>query len=263
MRACPGVSPRSSLPQQLLSGLSASQVLILLYMRPQCTIYASSYYYVPSASACIWSCRLTGPHTTVHVSSMYYICVLMLLCTFRNSLYLVLPPHRSSYSCICVLNVPSATACIWSCRLTGSHTPVYASSMYLPHQLLSGLSASQVLVPLYMCPHTTMYVSSYYYVPSATARICSCRLTGPHTTMYVSSYYCICVLILLYMCPHTTIYVSSYYYMCPHTTTHVSSYYYVPSARILVLVYISVDTQQHLPRPLCKRQWCHQCLKAL
>ncbi len=29
----------------------------------------------------------------------------------------------------------------------------------------------------------------------------------PHTTIYVSSYYYICVLILLYMCPHTTIYV--------------------------------------------------------
>jgi hypothetical protein len=26
----------------------------------------------------------------------------------------------------------------------------------------------------------------------------------PHTTLYVSSYYCICVLIPLYMCPHTT-----------------------------------------------------------
>ena len=37
-----------------------------------------------------------------------------------------------------------------------------------------------------MCPHTTMYVSSFYYV---------------------SSYCYICVLILLYMCPHTAIYM--------------------------------------------------------
>jgi len=44
-----------------------------------------------------------------------------------------------------------------------------------------------VLILLYMCPHTTAYVSSYCYK---------------------------CVLILLYMCPHTTIYVSSYYYIC-------------------------------------------------
>ncbi len=32
----------------------------------------------------------------------------------------------------------------------------------------------------------------------------------PHTTIYVSSYYYMCVLILLYVCPHTTMYVSSY-----------------------------------------------------
>jgi serine/threonine protein kinase len=44
-----------------------------------------------------------------------------------------------------------------------------------------------------MCPHTTIYVSSYY---------CMC----PHTI--------VCVLILLYMCPHTIVYVSSYYYIC-------------------------------------------------
>ncbi len=74
----------------------------------------------------------------------------------------------------------------------------------------------------------------------------------PHTTICVSSYYCICDLILVYMCPHTTayaslqratfglsvlrsskspqymclilLYMSSYYYMCPHTTAYVSSY---------------------------------------
>ena len=38
-----------------------------------------------------------------------------------------------------------------------------------------------------MCPHTTIYVSSYY---------CMC----PHTTIYVSSYYYVCFLILLCMC---------------------------------------------------------------
>ncbi len=57
---------------------------------------------------------------------------------------------------------------------------------------------------LYMCPHVTVYVSSYY---------CICVLIllymYPHTTVYVSSYYCICVLIVLCMCPHSTVYVSS------------------------------------------------------
>jgi hypothetical protein len=38
-----------------------------------------------------------------------------------------------------------------------------------------------------LCPHTTIYVSSYYYM-------------CPHTTIYVSSYYYVCVLILLCMC---------------------------------------------------------------
>jgi hypothetical protein len=42
--------------------------------------------------------------------------------------------------------------------------------------------------------------------------LCMC----PHTTMYVSSYYYVCVLILLCMCPHTYV---------PHTTMYVSSYY--------------------------------------
>jgi hypothetical protein len=87
-------------------------------------------------------------------------------------------------------------------------------------------------VSMYTC-HQSYYicVSSYIVhrytcirVMKATIYVC------PHTTMYVSSYYYLCVLILLYMCPHTTMYVSSYYftfphttlYMCPHTTMYVS-----------------------------------------
>jgi hypothetical protein len=133
-----------------------------------------------------------------------------------------------------------------------------------------------------MCPHTTIYVSAYYYI---------CVL---HTTTYVSSYYYICVLILLHvssyyytcvviplhvssfdymrrhttacvlillhaqppvsytttcvlillhMCPHTTTYVSSFYYTCPHSTAYVSSFYYMRSHLINVII---ID-----PRPLC------------
>jgi hypothetical protein len=37
-----------------------------------------------------------------------------------------------------------------------------------------------VLILLYMCPHTIIYVSSYYFM-------------CPHTPTYVSSYYYICV----------------------------------------------------------------------
>ena len=51
-----------------------------------------------------------------------------------------------------------------------------------------------VLILPYVCPHTTLYVSSYYHI----------------------SYYYIHILILPYMCPHTI--------MSPHTTVCVSSH---------------------------------------
>jgi hypothetical protein len=52
-----------------------------------------------------------------------------------------------------------------------------------------------VLILLYMCPRTAIYVSSYYY-------ICVPILVymGRHTTF-------MCVLMLLYMCPHTLLYI--------------------------------------------------------
>jgi hypothetical protein len=68
-----------------------------------------------------------------------------------------------------------------------------------------------VLILLYMCPHTTIYVSSY------------CSRLRMLEALNVSK-----------MSPHTTISVSSYYHMCPHTTTHVSSYYYISSILILL-----------------------------
>jgi hypothetical protein len=94
-------------------------------------------------------------------------------------------------------------------------------------------SATCVLILLYMCPHTTIYVSSYNYMcPHATICVSSYDCMCPHTTvcvlnycmcpdtiicvlipLYVSSYYYICVLILLYV-SSCCICVSSYYYMC-------------------------------------------------
>ena len=73
---------------------------------------------------------------------------------------------------------------------------------------------------LYMCPHTPIYVSSYFYIcvlillymcPHTTICVLILLCMCPHTTM--------CVLILIYVCPHTAIYVSAYQYMCPHTTS--------------------------------------------
>jgi hypothetical protein len=87
---------------------------------------------------------------------------------------------------------------------------------------------------LYMCHHTTIYVSSYYYIcvlilPKCVLillYVCLHTTMCPHTAICVSSYYCvptyyymciltlICVLILLYMCPHILLYVSSYCHIC-------------------------------------------------
>jgi hypothetical protein len=64
-------------------------------------------------------------------------------------------------------------------------------------------------VLLYMCPHTTIHMSTERGGVGS----------GRHST--------ICVLILQDMCPHTTICVLTLLYMCPHTTVYVSSYYYI------------------------------------
>jgi hypothetical protein len=67
------------------------------------------------------------------------------------------------------------------------------------------------------------YLSSYYYM-------------CPHTTMYVSSY-----LILVYICSQTTIHVSSYYYACVLILFHVSSYYHIcVLTRLCVLTLLCV-----------------------
>ena len=143
----------------------------------------------------------------LHVSSYYYICVLILfykkggclglIATVKSS-HLFLGCRASRFSQVFIL----------------LYTPIYVSSdCYI-----------WVLI-LLMCPHTNKHVSSYYY-------ICVLILlyTCPHNT--------VCVLILLYVCPHTTIgglillCVYSYYYMCvfivlymcPHTAISVSSY---------------------------------------
>ena len=112
------------------------------------------------------------------------------------------------------------------CPHTTIYVPsyIYMSSYLSSYKLLTlqlqehicVLMYIYVLILLYICPHTTICVSS-----------CVLIYMCPHSTS--------CVLILLYMCPHTTIYVSSCYdmcpavssYICPHTTSCVSLYYYV------------------------------------
>ncbi len=64
-----------------------------------------------------------------------------------------------------------------------------------------------VLILVYMCPHTSIYVSSSYCTYVSGLR--------PKAEAYVSSYYSI------YESSYYYIYVSSYYYI------YVSSYYYI------------------------------------
>ena len=49
-----------------------------------------------------------------------------------------------------------------------------------------------VLMLLYICPHTHIFVSSCCYM-------------CPHAAIYVSSFYYMCVLMLLYLCPHAAV----------------------------------------------------------
>jgi hypothetical protein len=73
-----------------------------------------------------------------------------------------------------------------------------------------------------MCPHTAVCVLILLY---------SC----PHTAVFVSSYCCICFLILLYMCSHPAIYVSSYCCTCVLILLYVSSCCYICVFKLLYM----------------------------
>jgi hypothetical protein len=88
------------------------------------------------------------------------------------------------------------------------HATVCVTSYYLTNSMRQDTSGSplshyyiRVRILLYMCPHATVCVSSYY-LTTACATI---RAEAPcRTTTCVSSYYYVCVVMLLYMCPRTT-----------------------------------------------------------
>ena len=91
-------------------------------------------------------------------------------------------------------------------------------------------------VLLYMCPHTAIYVPSYYCVCAFILLYVShCASASRRSPQVAHTTLCVFILTLLHTCPHTTIYVSSWYYvcvriqLCPHTYTivhYVSSYYF-------------------------------------
>jgi hypothetical protein len=99
-----------------------------------------------------------------------------------------------------------------------------------------------VLILLYMCPHTTKYVSSHIYtILYEYLALLYLILYEYLALLYLmSSYYYICVrillcvLILLYMCPHTT--------MCPHTYYYTICILGTPLSYVLILLYMCPHT---------------------
>jgi hypothetical protein len=106
------------------------------------------------------------------------------------------------YCCMCV------SRCLYTATpsVPGVSILPYVSAYYYICVLVELMAETLARVPgvsilLYLCPHTTVYVSAYY---------CICV----RILLHVSAYYCICVRILLYLCPHTTVYVFAYCYVC-------------------------------------------------
>ena len=90
-------------------------------------------------------------------------------------------------------------------KLTATCVSLYYCSYSLERPYVGGRAARSCL---YVCPLTTIYVSSYYYyiyycicVLMLKARI---KMLRSRDAIYVCSYYYICVHFLLYLCPLTT-----------------------------------------------------------
>ena len=123
------------------------------------------------------------------------------------------------------------------CRCTTRPTIYQSASCY---------NISSGLILLYKCPHTTIYVSSYYdtCIASACSAAClsaSCyNISSGLILLYVSSF--------SYMCLHTT--------LCPHTTIHVSSYY---DTCVLILIYVSSYYYMCRHNPICVLILLYMC----
>ncbi len=185
---------------QLFSQLSSIVVLILLpaydfayyYICVRILLYVSAYYYISSFLILLYICS----HTTTSVSSYYYICVLILLHLCPHTTTSV-----SSYYYICVLILlymcPHATiyvssyysiwVCCYICRqhmskyqstgkanrrnpasaLSGTNDPTNDPS-FQPLPIFGGSFLKTLIRHMssycYVCPHTAIYVSSYYYI---------------------------------------------------------------------------------------------------
>jgi len=144
-------------------------------MCPHTAIHVSSYYYI-------------CPHTTIHVSacagvsSYYYTCVLILLYTCPLLPYMC--PYAaiyvSSYYYICVLiplhmcphpiiymcphptiSAPLAVTAAHTLRIR-PHTLAHTSA-YVGYLICATRGHGCASVVVYMCPHTTTYVSAFFF----------------------------------------------------------------------------------------------------
>jgi hypothetical protein len=117
------------------------------------------------------------------------------------------------------------------CRHSSAHVLAMAVQRLYPKAQVRIYYYICVLILLYMCPHTAIYVSSYRYIcPHAALNVSSfcymcsfCYYTCPHTTTDV--------FILLYVSPaYTSVYAGDdrpSYFNISHTTIYMSWYCYI------------------------------------
>jgi hypothetical protein len=161
MRACGPEGKKACVPWHL-----SSQV-IHHYMCPH-TAYYVCYY--------ICVLILHPIHTTIHVSSFYYM--------LAGDTLLYMCPHTSYYIyyCICVLVLHTI------------YTIIYIYVLILLHARRRRARPSRATAwDWCKGPHTTIYVSSYYYICVLIVHV---LVVQRHETVAK-------VLILLYMCPQS------------------------------------------------------------
>ena len=131
-----------------------------------CQLFLPSYYdiYLLILGTYLLILRHISPHTSIYMSSYYSSYILIILYISSHTVVYV-----SSYNCVFL------------------HTTVYVSS----YPLFNMSSYTTV----YMCHHTTVLR------PHTTVCVLILLYVCPPTTLYLSSYYC--------LCPHTTVCESS------------------------------------------------------
>jgi hypothetical protein len=146
------------------------------------------------------------PHTTiyVYVSSYYFIC--MCAYTLCGCALTFVAPRMLTYADVCWRM--HLYICIYVCSYSRRVCPHICRSpldCVLPSASAPGTYADvcwRMLTYADVCWRMLAYAPLDCVLPSASALgVCMC----PHTMIYVSSYYDICVLMLLFMRPHATV----------------------------------------------------------